>query len=325
MQTHPLFHPISSAAGLPGLLLVMLAAGLWATVGVATELVPQHPDLPREVYGFVRTLLAGPAILLLLVVFRGAEALVPARGSARHFLEFGLFCAIFQLCLFRSFALIGVTITVFLTVCLPPLIAIAWSMLRRVEQIAAHVLLAFSLGAVGLLAVIGGVPKAENATNVLLGLALSFAASVAFVLMTAAGRKLALRHSPLLTAGYGLLAAAGLLFPVVLVSAGFDLQRIMSAASGWQSAGLLVYLGLVPTALAYVFYCLGMARCRSATPGLVASMIEPAVAAALAFFLIQEALTPLQALGCAVIMAAMVLLACGDRALRPARQRSSAE
>jgi drug/metabolite transporter (DMT)-like permease len=52
-------------------------------------------------------------------------------------------------------------------------------------------------------------------------------------------------------------------------------------------------------------------------------MIEPAVAAALAFLLIHEALTPLQALGCGVIMGAMVLLACGDRLLRPARRRSS--
>jgi DME family drug/metabolite transporter len=154
---------------------------------------------------------------------------------------------------------------------------------------------------------------------------LSLAASVAFVLMTAAGRKLAMRHSPLLTAGYGLLIAAGLLLPVVLVSAGFDVQRILSAASGWQSAGLLVYLGLVPTALAYICYCCGMARCTSATPGLVASMIEPAVAAALAFVLINEALTPLQALGCAVIMAAMVLLACGDRIISPLINRAATQ
>lgn len=324
-----LSHSHFPAPGLSGLLLVMFAASLWATVGVATELVPLHSGLPREVYGFVRTLLAGPAILLMAALAGGRAALLPRHGSAGEFFRFGFFCAVFQLCLFRSFDLLGVTITVFLTVCLPPLIAIAWSVLRRTERVAPHVLLAFLLGAAGLLAVVGGVPKGEGGGNVLLGLALSLAAAVAFVLMTASGRRLAAGHSPLLIAGYGLLAAALILLPLVFISTGGDPQRLATAFDGWRSAGVLVYLGLVPTALAYICYCCGMARCASATPGLVASMIEPAVAAALAFVLLHEALTPLQALGCGVIMAAMLLLACGGRAPRaistaePLRGRAS--
>lgn len=309
----PTAGPLARLPGVSGLLLVMFAAGLWATVGVATELVPQQAELPREAYGFFRTLVAGPAILLLVAIGEGWAALRPHRGSGSDFLRFGLSCAIFQLCLFRSFDLLGVTITVFLTVCLPPLLAIGWAGLRRKERISAHVILAFLLGAAGLLGFVGGDTEAGSGAAALMGLGLSLAASIAFVVMTESGRRLSVRHSPLLIAGHGLLAASAALLPVALVSASLDARLLSEAWGGWQNAGVLLYLGLIPTALAYVCYCSGMARCKSTTAGLVASMIEPAVAACLAFFLLQETLTTLQALGCAVLLAAMVVLACGDR------------
>jgi DME family drug/metabolite transporter len=295
----------------------MCAAALWATVGVVTELVPQHAALPRDAYGLMRTLVAAPAILLLAALSGGRAGLKTHTGSAPEFLKFGVYCAVFQWCLFRSFDLLGVTITVFLTVCLPPLIAIGWAALRGTERLSAHVILAFLLGAAGLLAFVSADGAGGGAGHVLPGLALSLAASVAFVLMTQSGRRLAVRHSPLLIAGLGLLVTAGVLLPVALLSSGLDVQPFSAALGSWQGAGAVLYLGLVPTALAYVCYCSGMARCRSATAGLVASMIEPAVAACLAFFLLHEALTPWQLAGCGVMMAAMLLLGRSEARARP--------
>ncbi|WP_365967741.1 EamA family transporter [Mesorhizobium sp.] len=76
----------------------------------------------------------------------------------------------------------------------------------------------------------------------------------------------------------------------------------------WRSLSVLIYLGLGPTALAYVCYCAGVARCRSAVAGLVASMIEPAVAAGLAFLFLNETLTAWQTLGCLMLLTAIVIL-----------------
>ena len=56
----------------------------------------------------------------------------------------------------------------------------------------------------------------------------------------------------------------------------------VSALADWQVLGLLLYLGLAPTALGYLAYCSGTARCRSANVGLIATMVEPAIAAVLA-------------------------------------------
>jgi drug/metabolite transporter (DMT)-like permease len=61
-----------------------------------------------------------------------------------------------------------------------------------------------------------------------------------------------------------------------------------------------------------------MARCESAIAGLVASMIEPAIAACLAFVFLNEVLTDWQMLGCMAILASMLLLTRRDRVVVPA-------
>jgi drug/metabolite transporter (DMT)-like permease len=82
----------------------------------------------------------------------------------------------------------------------------------------------------------------------------------------------------------------------------------VSALADWQVLGLLLYLGLAPTALGYLAYCSGMARCRSANVGLIATMVEPAIATVLAWLLLHEKLLPGVWAGCFMVSVAMLLL-----------------
>ncbi|THK33870.1 hypothetical protein EHS39_33505 [Ensifer sp. MPMI2T] len=296
---------------LSGLVLVMCAAVLWATVGVSSKLVPHGPSVPDEAYGFARTIVAGPAILLFAVISNGWKRSIPRLSSLPCFFAFGVCCAIFQVCLFRSFWLLGVTVTVFLTVCLPPVLAMIWTLWRRTEQVSGQVVTAFVLAAIGLLSFIGNDMKGSN-LPALLGLTLSIIASIAFVLMTQATRWLTADYSAILVSGLGLVITAAILAPVAFLLAPIKWQMIKASVTDWRSFGVLLYLGLGPTALAYVCYCVGMARCRSALAGLVASMIEPAAAAGLAFVFLQETLTSWQSLGCLVMLFAMITLWIGE-------------
>ncbi len=133
--------------------------------------------------------------------------------------------------------------------------------------------------------------------------------------MTSAARALARQAGPMVVAGVGL-SLSGLLLAVVGLAAGSPMLPHVYGADGTM-LGLIAYLGLGPTALAYVLYCAGMARCRSAHVGLVASMIEPALAAVLAGVLLHETLTLVQFAGCLLLMLAMVVLWQGER--RPSR------
>jgi drug/metabolite transporter (DMT)-like permease len=126
--------------------------------------------------------------------------------------------------------------------------------------------------------------------------------------MSHAARKLAEGHSPLLISGLGLTVTSVILAPVAFLIAPGGWSEITAALSDWRSSSVLLYLGLVPTALAYVCYCTGMARCRSAVAGLVASMIEPAVAAGLAFLFLKEVLSPWEVMGCVMLFFAMLTL-----------------
>ena len=128
----PATPPVSARFGI---LLVIAAAAMWATVGVAIKLVPAAALLPNEAFGLARTAIAGLLIMAVAGLFRpkGQVAYGPFRVAS--LLQFAVSGALFQIGLFRCFGLLGVTATVFVTVCLPPVIALVWTLLRGQAQI----------------------------------------------------------------------------------------------------------------------------------------------------------------------------------------------
>jgi hypothetical protein len=82
---------------------------------------------------------------------------------------------------------------------------------------------------------------------------------------------------------------------------------------------VLAYLGAVPTALAYICYFYGMQLSRSATSGIAATLVEPAVAVLLAAGLLGEHLPPTAWLGMACLPFAAIVLGLEGNRLIPAR------
>ena len=74
-----------------------------------------------------------------------------------------------------------------------------------------------------------------------------------------------------------------------------------------MSWGLLLYLGVVPTALAYLLFTIGM-RTTVATVASLVTLIEPLTAAGLAWLLFDERLGPLALVGAALLLGAVFLL-----------------
>jgi DME family drug/metabolite transporter len=75
--------------------------------------------------------------------------------------------------------------------------------------------------------------------------------------------------------------------------------------AGWP---LLLYLGVVPTAAAYVVFGAGLRRMTATTAG-VATLLEPLTAAALGVLLFGERLGTVGWVGAALLLAALGLLA----------------
>jgi DME family drug/metabolite transporter len=126
--------------------------------------------------------------------------------------------------------------------------------------------------------------------------------------MSEAARSLSRTAPPMLVAGLGL-TLSGLMFSAAIpVLPGLDLPVLWSLTADPRLVALVVYLAAIPTALAYVCYCAGMARCRSTGAGLTASMIEPAIAALLAAGFLQERLGESEVIGCLLLGLAILLL-----------------
>jgi len=215
---------------------------------------------------------------------------------------------IFQVCLFRSFDSLGVTLTVVLTVALPPLIAMIWSLARGVPfGRGALLALGLAITGPGLFPSARGVEEPQG--NRSLGLFFAFAASLAFVWMSSAARSLSRAAPPMLDAGLGLMLTGAIFCALLLLLPGDAGAALAILTGDVRVLALAVYLAAIPTALTCVCYCSRMARCRSVAAGLTASMIEPAIAALLAAWLLHERLAHREILGCLLMGLAILILA----------------
>lgn len=68
-----------------GLLLVIAAATLWSTIGVATQSVPGAMELSPDLYGFARTVIAGPILLALAWMTRRERWCLPCGSGPAGF------------------------------------------------------------------------------------------------------------------------------------------------------------------------------------------------------------------------------------------------
>ncbi len=292
---------------------MVLAAALWATVGVA-DAAMSGPDLPAILSGFIRTALGALFLGLAAVVLRLPMRIPASRSGAFPWLAvlaFGLCCALFQITLFASFRHAGISTTVAVTVCLPPLLlALGETLLNRRPPCFP---LTLSLGLAVMGVVLLQLRGARNGPTELdiPAIALLLSASLAFCGLTLATRHITRHVHGLWAAAAGLSATAVTLLGVALVTTPNGLAVLPDLVS--RDALLLLYVGVMATGLAYFAFTCGLARARSASVALVATMTEPVFAALLAGLLIGERLDLWQITGIVALLCAMVVLYRGTR------------
>ena len=115
------------------LLLVMLAALMWGTVGITTRsLYELTPTNPLSI-GFFRLGLAVPPLALACLAVLGRRAfLVPRRDIGRMAL-IGAMMALYQICYFASIQRVGVAVATLVTLCTAPVITAVLSAIVNPE------------------------------------------------------------------------------------------------------------------------------------------------------------------------------------------------
>ena len=297
-----------------GLVLVCLAAVSWGTTGSVMALLAREGTPSPLLVGWARMAGAAPCLLLALALARPGTT---ARGEWRprdcmKAALLGAAMAAYQVCYFWAVPRTGVALTALLAICSAPLMIAAGAALTLKERPSPATLAALLLAVAGTTLVLVG-PRADGAAAsgftaggftagaFAAGAIAALGAGLSYAVYAVTAKGLLARIAPLPLAALTFTLAALLLTPVLALERGVAAQ----VAAGWP---LLLYLGVVPTAVAYVVFGAGLRRVTVTTAG-IATLLEPLTAATLGVLLFGERLGAMSSAGAALLLGALGLLA----------------
>jgi DME family drug/metabolite transporter len=275
---------------------VLLASLCFGTTGTAQALGPD--GLAPAGVGAGRILVGGALLVLVALLTSGARAL--GRLPRTPLILAAGAVATYQLSFFAAVHDTGVAVGTIVALGSAPALtgALEWLVGRRRPDPRWFPATALACAGVALLVLAGGGHTGVSAPGV--GLAVCAAASYATYTL-AAKRLLGDGHPPerVMAAAFG--AGALILAPVLAIGDPGPL---------WTGGGiaLALFLGVVPTALAYVLFARGLRRLSAAETSTL-TLAEPLTAGLLGALLLGERLTVLSGLGAGLVLAGLLALA----------------
>ncbi|HVL96301.1 MAG TPA: EamA family transporter [Solirubrobacteraceae bacterium] len=277
--------------------LVLLSAICFATTGTAQAL---GPDASPAAVGAARIAVGGA--LLALVAWRMAPARPNGRWPLRPSLAGAAGVAGYQLTFFAAVAETGVAVGTVVALGSGPVFAGLLGRAVHGEPLTRRWTVATGLAVAGVAVLVAAGAAAQVEP---LGIALALGAGLSYATYTVAAKGLLATHTPeaVMARLFGLGAIA--LLPVLPL-----------AGAGWLASAdgiaLAVYLGAVPTALAYVLFARGL---RHLPSGEVATLTlaEPLTAAALGAVVLGERPGAGALVGVALVLAGLAVLALTSR------------
>jgi DME family drug/metabolite transporter len=274
---------------------ILLAALCFGTTGTAQALGPGGID-PAAV-GAARIACGGALLVVFARLVRRGAGAAWARGPV---LAGAAGVAAYQASFFAAVDDTGVAVGTIVALGSAPALtgALEWALHGRRPPARWAVATALASAGVVLLALAGG----GDAGISPLGVGLAVIAGGSYAAYTLASKRLLDDgHAPegVMAALFGL--GAVVLAPVLVLS-----------GPGWLATGgglaLVLFLGVVPTAIAYVLFARGL-RGLDASEAATITLAEPVTAAALGVFVLGERVTGGGAVGAALVLGALVLLA----------------
>lgn len=292
-------EPQTSTGTLRGYLLVLLAASLWATLGVIYTLLARESGLAALTVAALRAGMGGLLLLAGLLILR-RDWLRINRRALRVVLLYGVFgVALFYASYVNAILSVGVAVAAVLLYTAPAWVAlIAWRFLG--EQLTRKHVAALLLTLTGAALVAQVFAIGALRLNVV-GVGWGLLAGLTYGLWSVFN-KVGVRHTnPWTLQCYGMLVGAVALLAVQPPLA------LRSVTLTPQTAFWLLALTLGPTVGASVAYAAGVRTVPVSVASLVATL-EPVLAALLAFVVLGETLSAGQLLGGALILLAVWLL-----------------
>jgi DME family drug/metabolite transporter len=286
----------STTASRRGFLLVVLASLCWGTSGFSGSLVARNSDLGPLDIAWQRMAIGAVVLLVAWSLTRRRSGPAPRvdRGTAIRLGLVAAGLAGYQLAYFAAVATAGLSIATLVALGLAPLLIAVGATALGHDRPDRATVVALAAALVGLVLLVGVSAGADTGTTVVLGALTAVGSALGYAVVTLAGGGVP-AGIPVTLVGFA--GGALLLTPAVLtVGLRFTTDPL--------ALGMLVYLGVVPSALAYALFFTGLRT----VPGAVASIVtllEPLSATALATAFLGERLSPAALAGGVLVLAAV--------------------
>jgi drug/metabolite transporter (DMT)-like permease len=281
-----------------GYLLAMLAALLWATLGILGKFLYGYNADPLTVVAIRATIAFLTLAAILAVVDR--RLLHIRRQDIPFFVVYGLVGVTCNYAFyFYALKFTSVTTAVILLYTYPALVTLlaAVFLKERLDWLKGVVLI---LTFVGCFAVAQGYDSATLTLN-LKGVLLGLGAGLTAAIYSLFGKKALQRHNSWTTVCYAF--GFGALFLLFLRPP----QAILSTAYPWQAWMAILALAWFPTLLAYALFMASM-RYIEASKASITATLEPVVASLLAYFFLNETIEWPQLVGVGLVLAGIIAL-----------------
>ncbi len=275
-----------------GVLYILITSLLWGTTGTVQTLGPEGID--PLVVGPFRIMIGGVLISLWSRTFRQRS---DASWSLPGVILGAALVASFQLSFFSAVALTGVVVATITAIGTTPIFAGFFARLILREPIKRVWYLATFLSIIGivLLSLSDGRHEVDPA-----GLWLALTAGASYAGQTIAIRWLVRYHPPEMVMARLFLVASVFVLPLVLL-------RPLGWMWSVHGIGTVLYLGVIPTTMAYIFFSKGLRSVDGATAGTI-SLAEPATASLFGVLLLGERVPPRGVAGIVLIALSLVII-----------------
>ncbi|BCJ55473.1 membrane protein [Actinoplanes sp. NBRC 14428] len=301
--------PQSRTAARGGLLPIVVAGILWGTTGVVVQLVRRFADLGPVGIGFYRLAIAA-AVLLAFTARQLWPFLVTLRPQRWRLLLIGAGLGAYQALYFLAVTWGGVAVATVVSLGLAPVLIAGWEALRSRRRPQPDALGSITAAIAGLALITGGTEAPTGtAPEPLLGLLAALGSGLGYAATTVLSRDVTRFVRPLVLTSASTAVGAVTLLPVALLTGG------LAVPVGPAAAGMLAYLGVVTTAIAYGLFYAGL-RTTAGSVAVIVTLLEPLTAAVLAVAILGERLTLPVAAGGGLLLGAVVVASLTHR--RPA-------
>lgn len=281
------------------LLLIIITAMLWGTSGIAAKYLIDLYDMSPLTIGGMRVIIGAP-ILLVTVKVQMKEKKEKVNIDKKHYTVFGIYgicIAMFQITFFSAVKISMVSIVTLIALCTAPVFVAILSRIFLSEKITKRVVTSMAISTVGTVLIMGTNGSGTGEVSQYLGYLLALGAGLSYATITICGKKLVKNYEPVNILSIVFILASIILLPLVKIPSNLSV-------TGWL---ILLYLGVVPTAIAYVLFNVGLKK-ASATKAAIATLFEPLTATVLSVILIGERFSQVQGIGASLLIVALVLI-----------------